>query len=78
MVDAGADRASGRLAAALLPGTPVEVRTRFDDTWSPGFEVVDQDDDGYRLRRLSDQSLLPVPIPTADVRRARKRETWWV
>lgn len=78
MVDAGADRASGRPTAALLPGTPVEVRTRFDDTWSAGFEVVDQDDDGYRLRRLSDQSLLPVPIPPADVRKERKRETWWV
>ncbi len=78
MVDAGADRASGRPAPALLPGTPVEVRTRFDNSWSPGFEVVDQDDDGYCLRRLSDRSLLPVRIPTADVRKERTRETWWV
>jgi len=63
---------------ALLPGTPVEVRTHFDETWARGFEVVAHDHDGYRLRRLSDQSLLPVALPAADVRRERKRETWWV
>lgn len=78
MVDAGASRASGRPSATLLPGTPVEVRNRFDGTWSRGFEVVSHDDDGYRILRHSDRSVLPVALPADDVRRERTRQTWWV
>jgi hypothetical protein len=61
------------------PGTRVEVRSRFEDTWTTGFEVASVDDDGmYRLRRLSDGSVLPTRTGPDDVRRERKRETWWV
>lgn len=64
---------------ALAPGTRVEVRNRFDDAWSGGFEVLAPDDDGYRIRRLSDGSELPITIAADDVRpeRRRRRNMWW-
>jgi hypothetical protein len=64
----------------LKPGTRIEVRNRFDGGWSAGFEVadLDGDGDGYLVRRISDGSLLPVPLPRGDVRRERRRQTWWV
>jgi hypothetical protein len=40
--------------------------------------VADVDAAGYIIRRHSDGSLLPVPLPLDDVRRERRRETWWV
>ena len=65
--------------AAMRPGTRVEVRSSFDGAWVDGFEVVDRDDDGaYRLRRLSDGEVLPEPFAPGDVRRERRRETWWL
>jgi hypothetical protein len=67
-----------RRRAPLRPGTAVEVRSRFDGSWAPGFEVADVDAAGYIIRRHSDGSLLPVPLPLDDVRRERRRETWWV
>ena len=60
------------------PGTRVEVRQRFDGRWARGFIVVSHGDDGYRLKRPSDGSTLPVAIPSADVREERKRQgMWW-
>lgn len=59
-------------------GTRVEVRSSFDGAWLAGFAVVDHDDDGYRLRRLSDGEVLPVRFTDDDVRRERTRQTWWV
>jgi metallophosphoesterase superfamily enzyme len=64
---------------ALREGTHVEVRSTFDGSWVPGFEVVGVDEDGsYRLGRLSDGSELPAPFPPDSVRRERRRQTWWV
>lgn len=64
---------------SLKPGAKVEVRTAFDRTWAPGFEVDAVTDDGYRLRRLSDGSLLPVVMTPDDVRRERRdANMWWV
>ena len=63
---------------ALLPGMKVEVRNRFDGAWVPGFEVTEVLDGTYRLLRLSDGAVLPVDIDCDDVRRERKRQTWWV
>jgi hypothetical protein len=63
----------------LEPGAKVEVRTAFDRTWATGFEVLDASEDGYRLRRLSDGSPLPVVIAPDDVRRERRdANMWWI
>lgn len=65
-------------AAPLFPvGTKVEVRRRFDQHWAKGFEVADHADDGYRLRRLSDGEVLPVPFDEESLRKERKKSTWW-
>jgi hypothetical protein len=61
----------------MRTGTRVEVRSTFDGSWVRGFAVVGEDDDGVRLRRLSDGEELPTPFPKEAVRRERKRETWW-
>ncbi|HVE94102.1 MAG TPA: hypothetical protein VNB24_04215 [Acidimicrobiales bacterium] len=60
------------------PGTRVEVRQRFDGRWARGFIVDSQDTDGYRLRRPSDDTILPVAFPPEDLREERKRQgMWW-
>jgi len=62
----------------LEPGTRVEVRSRFDASWSHGFEVADATDTGYRIRRLSDRMILPVEFVFDDVRKERRRQgLWW-
>jgi hypothetical protein len=61
----------------LSPGTEVEVRTRYQGGWAPGFEVsaVQSDPsertDRYVLRRRSDGALLPVAFSQTEVRRRR-------
>lgn len=69
------DQTSG----ALAPGTKVEVRSRFDQSWSRGFEIIEAADDGFRLRRLSDGAELPVTFAADDLRpeRRRKQGMWW-
>jgi hypothetical protein len=63
----------------LKPGAKVEVRTSFDQTWARGFEVESVTEDGYRLRRLSDGSLLPVVLPERAVRSERRdANMWWI
>jgi hypothetical protein len=62
----------------LEPGTKVEVRRRFDQHWSRGFEVAAVVDDGYTLRRVSDKSILPVTFSLDEVRAERKKQgLWW-
>lgn len=61
----------------LTPGTKVEVRRRFDAAWARGFEVISVDENGYRLRRLSDGEALPTDFDGEDVRRARSRDDMW-
>ena len=68
---------SPRGETQLLTGIRVEVRTGFDRTWANGFVVEEATDRGYRVRRRSDGEVLPVAIPTADVRRERKNSMWW-
>lgn len=61
-------------AASLIAiGTEVDVRRRFDGAWAHGFEVCDQTDGGYHLRRLSDGAVLPVAFPPPDVRASLPR-----
>ncbi len=50
-------------------GVPVEVRSRYDGRWSRGFEIAEQTaPDAYRVRRLSDGSVLPAEFSPDDVR----------
>lgn len=53
---------------AFPAGTRVEVRSRFRRDWVRGFEVAASDGGGYRLRRLSDDSVLPVTFAPGDLR----------
>jgi hypothetical protein len=53
----------------LLPGTEIEVRTRYLFSWTRGFEVIALDDDHHvRVRRRSDGAPLPMPISVEHVR----------
>lgn len=61
----------------LSEGTRVEVRNRFDSRWNRGFAVAEVVGDGYRLRRTSDDQLLPTVFAAAAVRREPRRGQWW-
>jgi hypothetical protein len=62
----------------LEPGTRVEVRRRFDQHWSRGFEIAEAVDDGYRLKRVSDNSVLPSTFSDEEVRPEKKKTgMWW-
>lgn len=56
------------LTSHIGEGTTVEVQSRFDDRWTRGFTVVDVTDEGYRLRRQSDGSVLPAWFPREQLR----------
>jgi hypothetical protein len=63
-------------------GTRVEVRSRFEQRWTRGFEVSEVlEADGearYRVRRRSDGSILPVTFTDDDLREERRRQPpWW-
>ena len=60
------------------PGTKVEVRSRFDQSWSRGFEVAEHTEHGYRIKRLSDGMVLPIEFSDDDVRQEKHRQSlWW-
>ena len=63
-------------------GTRVEVRTRFESSWTRGFEIADKAEDNgqafYKVRRRSDGSILPVTFSEDDLREERRRQTWWI
>lgn len=61
----------------LPPGARVEVRQSFDAGWARGFEIVAAAEQGYEVRRRSDGTVLPVTFALDQVRRERKRDTWW-
>lgn len=61
----------------LTPGTRVEVKRRFDERWARGFEIAEAKDSGYRLRRLSDHTVIPTEFCCSDVRKERKKQSWW-
>jgi hypothetical protein len=76
--DGGAVEVSGG-RTPLEPGTEIEVRNRFDRSWSTGFEVAEIVDGRYRILRLSDGSTLPEMFDRDDVRRRRRPRQgfWW-
>ena len=60
------------------PGTRVEVRSRFDDSWVRGFEIAEVvDGPHFRLRRLSDGAVLPTDFREDDVRPEKRHGMWW-
>ncbi len=68
----------GEMSDAVVVGTRVEVRSRFDGHWVRGFELVDIDDGGYLVRRISDGSTLPVRFGGEEIRPERHRAgMWW-
>ena len=78
MTDVSASAVDVMVDELLKPGTRVEVRSRYDDDWARGFEVAEVLPETYRLRRLSDLSVLPVEFSFDDVRRERKKQgLWW-
>jgi hypothetical protein len=63
------NRAATSPKPAISVGTPVEVRNNFCAAWSRGFEVAEATGEGYRLRRQSDQYVLPSEFVANEVRR---------
>jgi len=65
-------------------GARVEVRSRFDQRWARGFELVevvqDEGEDRYRIRRRSDGSVLPALFIDDDIREEKRRSSsmWWI
>jgi len=59
-------------------GSSVEVRDRFEKEWTAGFEIAAVTPQGYRIRRVSDGSVLPTEFARHEVRKARRRTNWWV
>jgi hypothetical protein len=66
------------LADSLQSGDRVEIRRRFDDQWTPGFEVIDVSDAGLRVKRVSDGAELPALFHADEVRPEASRDRrWW-
>ena len=69
----------------MHPGARVEVRSRFDQRWARGFELVevvpDEGQARYRLRRRSDGSVLPALFIDDDIREEKRKKSqsmWWI
>lgn len=66
----------------MRPGTRVEVRSRFEERWTRGFEIAAYDESVdppvYLVRRRSDGSVLPVGFAPETVREERRRSMWWI
>ena len=62
----------------LEVGARVEVRRRFDQHWSRGFEIAEVCPNGYRLKRLSDGSVIGTEFSDEEVRPQQKKSgLWW-
>ena len=57
----------------LSVGDPVDVHTKFDGSWCPGFEIAEVRPDGYLLRRSHDRHLLPETTSRDDLRHRSAR-----
>jgi hypothetical protein len=78
MVNTAFDASKATTRDRLAAGTAVDVRSRYVGAWSSGFEVAEPVNDGYRIRRLSDDSVLPDVFTNDDVRAQRhKTGMWW-
>ena len=54
-------------------GESVDVHTKYNDSWSSGFEIAAVVAEGYRVRRVSDGSLLPGFTSEHDIRASDER-----
>ena len=54
----------------LTVGDAVELHTKFDGSWCPGFEIAEVRDGEYRVRRSRDKELLPSLTSDEDLRAA--------
>jgi len=61
----------------LPPSTLVDVLNRHLGIWTRGFEVAECTEGGYRIRRVSDGSVLSELFSRDDVRRQRSRQGFW-
>ena len=52
----------------LPAGTSVAVFSQFSGSWIRGFDIATGRDDGYELRRHSDQTVLPATFAIDDLR----------
>jgi hypothetical protein len=78
MANTAFDATTATRTQSLAIGTSVDVRSRYVGSWSPGFEVAEAVNEGYRVRRLSDGSVLPDVFTGDDVRAQRHNtELWW-
>jgi hypothetical protein len=78
MINTAVDASKALARDTLATGTPVDVRSRYVGAWSSGFEVAESMHNGYRIRRLSDDSILPDVFTKEDVRAQRhKNAMWW-
>jgi hypothetical protein len=78
MVNTAFDAHKATSGDVLAAGTAVDVRSRYVGAWTSGFEVAEPVKDGYRVRRLSDGSVLPDVFTNDDVRAQRhKTGLWW-
>jgi hypothetical protein len=78
MVDTAFEASKATARDTLAAGTAVDVRSRYVGAWSSGFEVAEPLQGGYRIRRLSDDSVLPDIFTNEDVRVQRhKTGLWW-
>ncbi len=84
MAEGAPNRTASQAADAALPaGARVEVRNRFDGSWSTGFEVAEAlpppkggAPGGYRVRRVTDDAVLNAPFRPDDLRREPARRGW--
>jgi len=77
VTDEGGDTTEAHVRSPLAPGTKVDVRNRYQGTWVRGFEIAEVTEEGYRIRRLSDGTILVDLFPRDDVRRERRRQGFW-
>lgn len=62
--------ATGRHQNMLIPGRRVELWIQLDKSWADGYEIADLTADGYLIRRMTDDSVLPQTFPVGSVRAA--------
>jgi hypothetical protein len=63
------ERSTNDVSRNFAAGTAIEVRGNFRGEWSRGFEIAEETQDGYWVRRMSDRYVLPLPFSGHDVRR---------